>query len=67
MTIRQLIECLLGKVSALEGHEGDATPFMDGVNVELFAQKLHARGYQKYGNERMYSGYEGYIILIYIY
>jgi len=56
MTIGQLIECLLGKVSSLDGNEGDATPFMDGVNVELFAQKLHARGYQKYGNEKMYSG-----------
>jgi DNA-directed RNA polymerase II subunit RPB2 len=59
MTIGQLIECLLGKTCSLEGEEGDATPFMDGMNVEYIAQQLHDNRYQKYGNERLYSGFTG--------
>lgn len=60
MTIGQLIECLLGKVSSLNGTEGNGTPFPVAENIvdEISAQ-LHELRYQKRGNEIMYNGHTG--------
>ena len=58
MTIAQLIECILGKVTVFQGCEGDATPFTD-VTVEDISTRLHAMGYQKHGNEAIYQGHTG--------
>ncbi|CAN4084059.1 unnamed protein product [Withania somnifera] len=58
MTIGQLIECILGKVAAHMGKEGDATPFTD-VTVDNISKALHKCGYQMRGFETMYNGHTG--------
>eukprot|EP00472_Partenskyella_glossopodia_P014116 CAMPEP_0197530064 /NCGR_PEP_ID=MMETSP1318-20131121/30496_1 /TAXON_ID=552666 /ORGANISM="Partenskyella glossopodia, Strain RCC365" /LENGTH=1189 /DNA_ID=CAMNT_0043085741 /DNA_START=233 /DNA_END=3802 /DNA_ORIENTATION=- len=58
MTIGQLFEALMGKVSAMMGEEGDATPFTD-VTAQQVSDKLHECGYQQRGAEIMYNGYTG--------
>ncbi|KAK0865402.1 DNA-dependent RNA polymerase II [Friedmanniomyces endolithicus] len=58
MTIAHLIECLLSKVAALTGQEGDATPFTD-VTITSISQLLQDHGFQKRGFEIMYNGHTG--------
>jgi len=58
MTIGHLVECLLSKVAALRGEEGDATPFME-LEVEDISRELHAMGYEQRGTEVMYNGHTG--------
>jgi DNA-directed RNA polymerase II subunit RPB2 len=68
MTINQLIECVLGKVAALSGEYGDATPFThDSVDVaDKVCERLGELGferegpsYNRYGWETMYNGFTG--------
>jgi len=58
MTIAHLIECLLSKVGATKGLEGDATPFTD-VTVDSVSDILKDAGYQSRGFEIMYQGHTG--------
>ncbi|KAK3011556.1 hypothetical protein RJ639_011272 [Escallonia herrerae] len=68
MTIGQLIECIMGKVAAQMGKEGDATPFTDVTKytlllsyfqVDNISKALHKCGYQMRGFETMYNGHTG--------
>ena len=58
MTIGQLIECLLGKVCAIKGVYGDATPFM-GVDIHKMNKELVDAGFEEWGNQTMYNGMTG--------
>merc|ERR1712187_658306 len=58
MTVGHLVECLLSKVSALGGTDGDATPF-NNQTVNAVSQRLCELGYQKHGWEVMYNGQTG--------
>ena len=58
MTIGHLVECLMGKVSCLDGRAGLATPF-SSVTVQEVSKQLHLLGYQRDGNEVMYNGFTG--------
>jgi DNA-directed RNA polymerase II subunit RPB2 len=58
MTIGHLIECLISKVAALRGSEGDATPFSN-ITVNEIGQELHNHGYHKHGWEVMFAGISG--------
>lgn len=68
MTINQLIECALGKESAISGTYGDATPFTTtSVNaadklVDRVSGNLKEYGFQAQGWETMYNGMTGEMI-----
>lgn len=61
MTVGQLIECIMGKVSSVVGAQGDATPF-NGCGVEDIASILESYGMEKHGNEILYNGRTGEMI-----
>ena len=58
MTVGQLLECVLGKVSALRGHFSDATPFND-YNIEEATEILKSYGFNEHGFEDLYCGMTG--------
>src|SRR3990172_2888290 len=58
MTVGQFIECLVGKISALGGHESDGTPF-NKIDIEKLKDILEAYGYERNANEYLYNGMTG--------
>ena len=76
MTIGHLLECLLSKTICLtdkrkdnsnmylnDRYLGNATSFNNNsTNVHQIAHELHKCGYQKHGNETMYSGLTGFML-----
>ena len=59
MTLGHLFECLLGKVAALKGIEGDATPFNIDGTIDVISNNLQEYGYERYGNEIFTNGRTG--------
>ena len=58
MTIGQLLECLLGKVSCLKGCFSDATPFND-YDITEAMDILKKHGFNEQGYETLYCGMTG--------
>ena len=58
MTVAQLIECISGKTSAIDGKRKDATAF-DHDSSDDIAEQLHRVGFHRYGTEKMHCGYTG--------
>lgn len=61
MTIGQLLECVIGKASAVNGFECDASPFSsDAVDTpDKLAEVLKSAGFKAYGTETLYNGTNG--------
>jgi DNA-directed RNA polymerase II subunit RPB2 len=58
MTLGQFWECLVGKVSALQGMDADGTPF-ENHDLESVKNKLEELGYKNDGTEYLYNGMTG--------
>jgi len=58
MTINQFLEVVLGKSCCMSGHLGDATPFQNN-DIKEYGNVLGSFGYEKNGEEVMYSGING--------
>lgn len=58
MTVGQLLECVLGKVSALGGYYSDATPF-NNYNIQEAMKILKQHGFEEHGFEELYCGMTG--------
>ena len=58
MTIGQLLETLVGKVSCLKSNKFSSTPFSK-FSLDEIADSLHSVGYEKYGKETLYDGTTG--------
>ena len=58
MTIGQLFECVLGKVSSIEGVQSDGSPFSE-LTLNDISDRLSKHGYQHRGDEVMYNGITG--------
>ena len=58
MTIGQLMECLMGKLCAIEGKQGDATPFRD-ASIEHIGKCLEEHGFDNLGRETLHNGMTG--------
>jgi len=58
MTIGQLAESVLSKISAINGHESDATAF-NGNNLNELTDALGTLDYQYQGTETFYDGKTG--------
>nr|XP_027200365.1 DNA-directed RNA polymerase II subunit rpb2-like [Dermatophagoides pteronyssinus] len=61
MTIGHLVECFLGKYYSVVGGEGDATPFC-GQSVKQISEWMMSIRFHRYGNERLYNGFSGYLL-----
>ena len=58
MTIAQLMETLFGKVCVNTGNYGDSTVFSD-IKQSTISDILEELGYERNGNEVLYSGFNG--------
>tara|TARA_B100000886_G_scaffold336026_1_gene294071 strand:+ start:113 stop:3469 length:3357 start_codon:yes stop_codon:yes gene_type:complete len=58
MTVAQLLECVLGKVSALRGHFSDATAFTE-YDIREACEILKEHGFEEHGFEDLYCGMTG--------
>ncbi|AFP65418.1 DNA-directed RNA polymerase II second largest subunit (nucleomorph) [Chroomonas mesostigmatica CCMP1168] len=61
MTIGHLLECLLSKVAALGGFEGDGSPFSK-ISVEKITEQLEKFNYEKFGWENLANGATGELL-----
>jgi DNA-directed RNA polymerase II subunit RPB2 len=58
MTVGHLIECFMGKISAIKGHDTDGTPFNE-LNIHEIKEELTKLGYHDSGKEYLYNGMNG--------
>ena len=61
MTVGQLIECLLGKYCAIDGLEGDGTPFTH-LHPDTIGDLLEQVGFHRSGKSVLIHGHTGKVI-----
>jgi DNA-directed RNA polymerase II subunit RPB2 len=61
MTIGHLLECIMSKIAALGGFEGDGSPFSK-ITVEKITEQLEKFNYEKYGWEILSNGATGELL-----
>ena len=60
MTIGQMVECIVGKASAMKGTTGDCTAFYNRENkLALFGEILTKHNFHSNGDEILYDGFTG--------
>jgi DNA-directed RNA polymerase II subunit RPB2 len=59
MTLGQLVECVMGKACSIIGAYADATPFTNIDNNEIFNVLEDKCGFNRHGDEILYSGING--------
>ena len=60
MTVGHVMECVLGKAGCMSGMFYDATPFSFAEsNVDDAGERLERAGFQRHGDQVMYSGIDG--------
>ena len=59
MTLGQLVECVMGKSCSIIGAYADATPFTNIDNNEIFNILEDRCGFNRHGDEILYSGING--------
>ena len=58
MTIGQILECITGKLSTINGVETDTSPFQE-LDMEQLYSELREAGFEDNGTETLYSGITG--------
>ena len=58
MTIGHLVECVFAKLSCINGNFGDGTVFLP-FEEKLIYNNLEDLGFDKHGDEILYSGFTG--------
>lgn len=59
MTIGHIMDTLLGKLKSTGANFGSGTPFTEDTSMETIGDELEKRGFERFGNQRMFNSRTG--------